>query len=108
MRRILIENARRKNSAKHGGGLAHANLDDFDLLAATPPDELLAVDEALERLAQTHPDEAQLVRLRYFVGMTQEEAARILGISRGTVNNRWIFARAWLYQALHPDKLRPP
>jgi RNA polymerase sigma factor (TIGR02999 family) len=108
MRRILIDNARRKKSSLHGGGLARANLDDLDLPAATPPDELLAVDEALERLAETHPEEAQLVKLRYFVGMTQEEAARVLGVSRGTVNNRWIFARAWLYQALHPEELRPP
>ena len=107
MRRILIDNARRKKSSKHGGDLARSNLDDFDLPAATPPDELLAVDEALERLAQTHPEEAQLVKLRYFVGMTQEEAARVLGVSRGTVNNRWTFARAWLYQALHPEEVRP-
>jgi len=108
MRRILIDNARRKQSVKHGGGLARSNLDDLDLPAATPPDELLAVNEALERLAQTHPEEAQLVKLRYFVGMTQEEAARVLGVSRGTVNNQWTFARAWLYQALHPEEVRPP
>jgi len=107
MRRILIDNARRKKSPKHGGLLQRSNLDDLDLPAATPPDELLAVDEALERLAQAHPEEAQLVKLRYFVGMTQEEAARVLGVSRGTVNNRWIFARAWLYQALHPEEVHP-
>ena len=66
------------------------------------------MDEALERLAQVHPEEAQVVKLRYFVGLTQEEAARVLGVSRGTVNNRWSFARAWLYQALHPDEAGPP
>jgi RNA polymerase sigma factor (TIGR02999 family) len=103
MRRILIDNARRKKSVKHGGGLERSELDDFDIPEATTPDELLAVDEALRRFAEAHPEEAQLVKLRYFVGMTQEEAARVLGISRGTVNNRWTFARAWLYQALHGE-----
>ena len=103
MRRILIDNARRKKSAKHGGGLARSELDDFEIPEATTPDELLAVNEALERFAEAHPEEAQLVKLRYFVGMTQDEAARVLGISRGTVNNRWTFARAWLYQALHGE-----
>ena len=107
MRRILIDNARRKKSAKHGGDLKRANLEDLDLPVATPPDELLALDDALERLSQTHPDEAQLIKLRYFVGMTQEEAARILGVSRRTVNSRWAFARAWLFQVMHPDKAGP-
>jgi len=108
MRRILIDNARRKKSAKHGGDLKRANLEAIELPVVTPPDELLALDEALDRLAQTHPDEAQLVKLLYFVGMTQEEAARILGICRRTVNNRWAFARAWLHQAIRPDEARPP
>ncbi len=103
MRRILIDKARRKQSAKHGGDLKRADLDDLELPAVAPADELLAVDEALERLAKVHPEEAQLVKLRYFVGMTQDEAARVLGVSRGTVNNRWTFARAWLYQALHEE-----
>ena len=103
MRRILIDNARRKKSAKNGGGLRRSALDDFEIPEVTTPDELLAVDEALERLAAVHPEEAQLVKLRYFVGMTQDEAARVLGVSRGTVNNRWAFARAWLYQALHGE-----
>lgn len=103
MRRILIDNARRKKSTKNGGGLKRSELDDFEIPEATTPDELLAVDEALERLAAVHPEEAQLVKLRYFVGMTQDEAARVLGVSRGTVNNRWAFARAWLFQALHGE-----
>jgi RNA polymerase sigma factor (TIGR02999 family) len=108
MRRILIDNARRKDCAKHGGHLKRADLDERDLPTATQPDDLLALDEVLREFEQTHPAEAQLVKLRYFVGMTQEEAARILGISRRTVNNRWAFARAWLYQALHPDEAVPP
>lgn len=108
MRRILIDSARRKRSLKHGGSLERFDLDDIDPPAATPPEEILAMDEALERLAQAHPEEAQLVKLRYFVGLTQEEAARVLAISRRTVNNRWSFARAWLFQALHPDEAGPP
>lgn len=107
MRRILIDSARRKQSLKQGGSLERLSLDDTNLPAATPPDEFLAVDEALERLAQAHPEEAQVVKLRYFVGLTQDEAARVLGISRRTVNNRWDFARAWLYQALHADEAGP-
>jgi RNA polymerase sigma factor (TIGR02999 family) len=107
MRRILIDSARRKHSMKHGGGLERLSLEDTELQAATPPDELLALDEALKHLAQAHPEEAQVVKLRYFVGMTQEEVARVLGISRGTVNNRWSFARAWLYQALYPGEVAP-
>ncbi len=108
MRRILIDSARRKQSLKHGGSLDRLSLEDTDLPAATPPEELLAVDEALEQLAQAHPEEAQVVKLRYFVGLTQEEVARVLGVSRRTVNNRWDFARAWLYQALHHDEAGPP
>ncbi len=83
--------------------MERADLNDMDVPAVAPPEELLAVDEALERLAKAHPEEAELVKLRYFVGMTQDEAARVLGVSRGTVNNRWTFARAWLYQALHEE-----
>jgi len=108
MRRILIDSARRKQSIKHGGNLQRVDLDDIDFPAATPPEELLALDEALERLEQTHPEEAHLVKLRYFVGMTQEEAARILGLSLRTVNTRWAFARAWLYEALHLGETGPP
>jgi len=109
MRRILIDNARRKKSPKHGGDLRRAEVEAIELLPmAAPPDELLALDEALERLAQIHPEAAQLVKLLYFIGMTQEEAARTLGVCRRTVNHWWVFARAWLYQAMHPDEARPP
>jgi len=108
MRRILIDNARRKRSVKHGGDLKRTELHEFELPATAPPDELLAMDEALKLMEQAHPEEAQLVKLRYFMGVSQEEAARMLGISRGTVNNRWAFARAWLYQTLHPDEHDPP
>jgi RNA polymerase sigma factor (TIGR02999 family) len=108
MRHVLIDSARRKQSPIHGGGLKRVDWEDLELPAATTPDELLTLNEALERLTQDHPDEAQLVKLLYFVGMTQEEAARTLGVSRRTVNNWWVFARAWLYETLHPEKVGPP
>lgn len=108
MRRILIDSARRKQSLKRGGGQERLSLEDTDLPAATPADELLALDEAVERLAEAHAEEAQVVRLRYFAGLTQDHVARVLGVSRRTVNNRWSFARAWLYQVLHPDEADPP
>lgn len=108
MRHILIDSARRKQSLKHGGSLKRLSLEDTDLPVATSPNELLDLDNALESLAQAHPEEAQVVKLRYFVGLTQEEAARVLGVSRRTINNRWSFARAWLYQSLHPEEAGPP
>jgi RNA polymerase sigma factor (TIGR02999 family) len=108
MRRILIDIARRKRSVKRGGDLKRTDLDEFELPAIAPPEELLALDEALTLMEQAHPEEALLVKLRYFMGVSQEEAARMLGISRGTVNNRWAFARAWLYQTLHPNEHNPP
>lgn len=103
MRRILIDNARRKKSVKHGGAWKRTELEECEGAAAAPPEELLALDEALEQLAQAHPEEGELVKLRYFVGMTEEETARVLGVSRRTVNSRWAFARAWLYEALHRE-----
>jgi len=104
MRRILIDIARRKRSIRHGGDLKRTELDELELPASAPTEELLALDEALKLMEEIHPEEAQLVKLRYFMGVSQEEAARMLGISRGTVNNRWVFARAWLYQTLHPEE----
>jgi RNA polymerase sigma factor (TIGR02999 family) len=100
MRRILVEGARRKRSGKHGGGLRRVNLDERDALAAAPPEDLLALDEALERLTQRDPKAAQLVKLHCFAGLTVEQAARALDLSRTNAYRLWTFSRAWLYSQL--------
>jgi len=94
MRRILIDNARRKQTHKRGGGVAHGQLEE----AAAPErdKELLALDEALTKLAGVDPAKAQLVELRYFAGLTSEQAAAVLGISPTTADRYWAYARAWL------------
>jgi RNA polymerase sigma factor (TIGR02999 family) len=99
MRRILIDNARRKQSEKHGGGRSRQDL--AETVAAPRPDEdLIALDDALTRLAQRHPDKARLVELRYFAGLTGEQAAAIMGISPSTADGHWVYARAWLRREL--------
>jgi RNA polymerase sigma factor (TIGR02999 family) len=100
MRRILVEAARRKRRAKHGGGLARQPLDDVQLAAPQPHEDLLALDEALARLAAKDKVRADLVQLRYFAGLTLEQAARVLGISPATADRYWAYARAWLHQAI--------
>ena len=94
MRRILVDNARRKRARKRGGDLERRPLD--EVVAPQPDDELLALDEALQALAATEPVKARLVELRYFAGMTGEQAARVLGISPATADRHWAFAKAWL------------
>jgi RNA polymerase sigma factor (TIGR02999 family) len=96
MRRILIDRARRRQARRHGGGQQRVNLADCDLAAPQADDELLAVDEALEKLGKAHPVQAEVVKLRYFGGRTNEEVSQILNISLSTVKNYWAFARAWL------------
>jgi RNA polymerase sigma factor (TIGR02999 family) len=96
MRRILIENARRKLSAKHGGGRTRVDLDEADLVSRAEPDELLDLDDALAGLAGEDPDAAQLVRLRLFAGLSVEQAAEVLGVSRAGAYQQWTYARAWL------------
>ena len=94
MHRILIDNARRKRAQKHGGGLQRQPL---DAVAAPEPDEnLLALDEALEKLAAQDPVKARLVELRYFAGLTGDQAAEALGIAPSTADRHWAYARAWL------------
>jgi RNA polymerase sigma factor (TIGR02999 family) len=103
MRRILVDNARRKRAERHGGGMQKVELDQVE--AASASDEhVLAVHEALEEFAKREPQKAELVKLRYFVGMTVEEAAAVLGISEGTAKRHWAYARAWLYEEItgHP------
>ncbi len=98
MRRILVEKARRKQSRKHGGDIPHqdANLDDLPGAATLDPLEVLAVHEALDRLAARSPRKAELVKLRYFLGCTMAESAQILGIAQATAEEDWTYARAWL------------
>jgi RNA polymerase sigma factor (TIGR02999 family) len=99
MRRILIDNARRKRRPKHGGDRQRVRLTE-DLSVASPPEDLLALDEALARLAQQEPAKAELVKLRYFAGLSLDEAAACLGISPATAKRYWAVARAWLFAAL--------
>jgi RNA polymerase sigma factor (TIGR02999 family) len=99
MRRILVENARRKRRVRHGGELRRVDLDSLDV-SNEPDDQLLALDEALQQFAAEDPAAAEVVKLRYFAGLTIEETAQALNLSDRTVNRHWAFARAWLYQRL--------
>jgi RNA polymerase sigma factor (TIGR02999 family) len=105
MRRILIDRARQKRRTRHGGDLVRQPMSELEVTTETSPDELLALDEALERFAATEPVKAELVMLRYFAGLSEEEAAAALDISRATASRYWTFARAWLIDALdeNPD-----
>jgi RNA polymerase sigma factor (TIGR02999 family) len=103
MRRILVESARRKASLKRGGALARQPLDGRDLPQHRSPEELLAVHDALDRLAKSDPRAAELVKLRYFAGFTLEEAADVLGISPRTADSVWAYARAWLLVQFDPS-----
>jgi RNA polymerase sigma factor (TIGR02999 family) len=100
MRRILIDRARRKRAIRHGGGQQRVDLEEVNLAAPDTDDQLLAVNDALDKLATEHEVEAQLVKLRYFVGMTNDEAAEALGISPRTAKYYWTHARAWLYHEI--------
>lgn len=96
MRRILVESARRKQRVKHGGGLHRRDLEEFDVPVAPPPEDLLALDEALARLAADDAEAARVVDLHFFAGLSIEEAAEALGVSRATAYRQWAYARAWL------------
>ncbi len=100
MRRILIDRARRRRTRRHGGGFERVDLDECDLTAPQADNELLAVHEALDKLAKIYPVQAEVVKLRYFGGRTNEEVAQILDVSLSTVKNHWAFARAWLLQEI--------
>jgi len=100
IRHILIDNARRKNRVRHGQGLRRVNLDQVDLAATADDETLLHVDEALAKFAAQDPVKAELVKLRYFVGLSIPEAAAALGMSESTAKRAWAYARAWLYDEL--------
>lgn len=98
MRRILVDNARRKARIRHGGQLNRVKMDELPLAVEAPDEDVLAVHEALDHLAATDLQAAELVKLHYFLGLSMEEAAQLLGISPRTAYRTWSFARAWLYQ----------
>jgi RNA polymerase sigma factor (TIGR02999 family) len=108
MRRILVEGARRKGTQKGGGGLVRHGLDEQELAAPEDCDELLALDEALDRLSSKDPVKAELVKLRHFAGLTLKEAAKVLGISATTADRYWAYARAWLHQEITHSGGAPP
>src|SRR5262249_28743469 len=103
MRRILVENARRKRGARRGKGRVRVPLDLDELATPERADDLIAIDEALAQLAQTDPQTAELVKLRFFAGMGVKQAAELLGISPRTADLRWSYARAWLFERLGGD-----
>jgi RNA polymerase sigma factor (TIGR02999 family) len=103
MRRILVERARQKLGPKRGGGYVRLQLDEACDLADQGAGEILAVDEALAHLAEESPIHAELVKLRYFAGMTHQDAAKTLGLSRATADRYWVYAKAFLYDALRED-----
>ena len=104
MRRILINNARRKRAIRRGGGQQRLDIEDLDIATAAKDDEMLAVDEALEKLARHDETKADLVKLLYFVGLTIPEAASILGISEPTAKRYWSYSRAWLLAAIEASR----
>jgi len=104
MRRILIENARRKACIRHGGACDRVNLEAVEIAAPLPDEDLLALDEALDRLTELDAPAADLVKLRFFTGLTQQQAADLLGLSRSAADRAWVFARAWLFRQIRPEK----
>jgi len=107
MRRILINRARDKSRQKRGGQLHRIDVADIEVAIETPSDELLALDEALDRLREEHPICAELVKLRFFAGLSSKEAAAALGISTSTADRSWAYARAWLFESLRSESPSP-
>lgn len=103
MRRILIDRARRRKALRHGGGQRPVDLEGIEIEAPATDDELLAVHDALERLVAIDPLKAEVVKLRFFVGLTNEKTAQVLGLSEPTVKRSWAHARAWLYREIHGE-----
>ncbi len=102
MRRILIDRARRKIRQRRGSGTAHLDVDELEIASPAPDDQMILLNEALDRFALLEPQQAERVKLRYFVGLTIEDAAEILGISEATAKRWWSYARAWLFNEISP------
>ena len=100
MRRILVDRARSKRAERHGGHQERVNIDELEIIAPVKDDELLEVHETLDRFAVEHPEKAELVKLRYFAGLTIDEAADVLGISAPTAKRYWAYSRAWLFREI--------
>jgi RNA polymerase sigma factor (TIGR02999 family) len=100
MRRILIERARKKSARKHGGGLQRVDLDQVDIALDTEDDLLLLLNDALEEFREKDPTAAELIKLRFFVGLPNQQAAELLGVSERTAKRSWAYARAWLYHRM--------
>lgn len=100
MRRILIARARRKHAQRRGAGVANLDVDELEIASPAPDDQLLALNDALDRFAALEPQQVELVKLRYFVGLKIEEAAEVLGISESTAKRWWAYARAWLFNEI--------
>ena len=107
MRRILIDNARRKHALRHGGGQARVEFEEAEIAAPANDEQLLAVHDALDKFAASDKAKADLVKLRYFVGLSVEEAAEALGISVPTAKRQWAYAKAWLYREM-TGRTKPP
>ena len=104
MRRILIEKARRRQRVRHGGGLERTDLDEIEIAGPEADERLLEIHEALDRLAQEDPARAEVVKLRYFVGLSDREVAEALGLSERTVERHWAYAKVWLLRAVRDAK----
>lgn len=108
MRRLVIENARRKGRLKHGGAMQRVDLDAGFLVTESPQLDLIALDEALDRLAEEEPQKAELVTLRFFGGLTMAESAKVLGVSLATAERYWTFAKSWLFAELAASQRSDP
>jgi len=106
MRHILIDSARRKRAARNGGGQVRVGVEEVEIASVADDEELLAVHEVLDKLAVEDPQKAELTKLRYFVGLTFEEAAEVLGISVATAKRHWAYARAFLYEEIQANKTK--
>jgi RNA polymerase sigma factor (TIGR02999 family) len=100
MRRILVDNARRKSRLKRGGDQARVDIEELDLIATSPDEKILLMDEALEKLQAEDPEKARIVVMKFFGGMTNQEVAENLGMTERTVERQWAFAKAWLFQSI--------
>jgi RNA polymerase sigma factor (TIGR02999 family) len=100
MRRILIENARRKSRLKRGGGATRLNIEELDLAQTTPDDKILLINEALERLQVEDPEKAKIVVMKFFGGLTNQQVSESIGVTERTVERQWAYAKAWLFQTI--------